>query len=128
MARLGRKILNTLITLSAISCMAIVFVSFSADFHKVRFVPRNSEPAHFQHGASLWGKFYAEGTCDYELLTVMDRWVPGVMLGLLVWGESCVMTWQARRKQSMEGWCRHCGYDLRATPHRCPECGALPHQ
>jgi hypothetical protein len=34
--------------------------------------------------------------------------------------------YRAWRRTMPKGICHHCGYDLRATPERCPECGMVP--
>ncbi len=31
-----------------------------------------------------------------------------------------------RKRAAHDGCCRQCGYDLRATPTKCPECGSIP--
>jgi hypothetical protein len=36
--------------------------------------------------------------------------------------------WRRNWKMKQPGLCVVCGYDLRATPERCPECGAVPDQ
>jgi hypothetical protein len=47
--------------------------------------------------------------------------------GLFALSLGCLAASRAvRPRRRLSGYCSVCGYDLRATPDRCPECGAFP--
>ena len=44
---------------------------------------------------------------------------------LILFSITPLIRWRMGRRVVAAGVCRQCGYDLRATPERCPECGAV---
>jgi hypothetical protein len=54
-------------------------------------------------------------------------WMPCWFIELLAMILPAVWLYRWRRRRRIRpGYCRTCGYDLRATPGRCPECGTTP--
>lgn len=53
---------------------------------------------------------------------IVPIWMPLAILSVLLYVQR--RRWLPHRRP--EGACAVCGYDLRATPDRCPECGAIP--
>jgi hypothetical protein len=56
----------------------------------------------------------------WQARAVVPFWLPTAALGLLP-------AWRLARRgrRRLPGACQSCGYDLRASPGRCPECGAV---
>lgn len=63
------------------------------------------------------------GALDYLNVdaTVVPAW--GLLAVTTVLPAVKVFAWMGRRRRRARGLCPSCGYDLRATPARCPECG-----
>jgi hypothetical protein len=55
---------------------------------------------------------------------IVPLWLPALLLAT----PTVVTLWSRRRRkaEARAGLGPACGYDLRATPDRCPECGAVP--
>ena len=76
-------------------------------FKYVHFV--NPQPGLPPHGAGY--------------LLIFPMWLPTVAFAALPAVRFVQRT--RRRRRTQLGLCRACGYDLRASPERCPECGAI---
>jgi len=60
----------------------------------------------------------AQNFTNYGVL--FPHWSAALLSGAVAW-----LCYRRRRSFGV-GRCSACGYDLRATPDRCPECGKIP--
>ena len=71
---------------------------------------------------------FTSGGRDVTMFIPLHYWqlaIPYWLLTLLTAIPTALLlrTRQRQRARRQQGQCRNCGYDLRASPDRCPECG-----
>lgn len=86
-------------------------------------------PFWFGHGHQTLITIRALGPSQAVFLGGFDLFTIPIWFVMVVFAIAPTIVWtraHRRRVRIRDGICVKCGYDLRATPDRCPECGTVP--
>jgi len=141
-----RGILNLLAVISLVPCLANAglwaFSYFSGGRSSQRYVHSGRFNVAVGHGSihaesypslparpkvhywqtMLFTLLYGTIANRWFFYTLMPLWMPTALFAAF----PIIRLAQRYRTLPTAGLCASCGYDLRATPDRCPECGAVP--
>jgi hypothetical protein len=117
MKRAGRWLFNFAAAVSAGMCAATI-----VDWMLWGEAKSTFGMARLRHDAST-AEFFSRLAVDlvpYWAVVLATLFLP------LFWLLSYTLNWHDHRRRYRVGMCGNCGYDLRATPDLCPECGTIP--
>jgi hypothetical protein len=98
-------------------------VSDHAEFRVDAWPPSPWPTNRWGFGGYLYRRLGQHGDEGSDSKWTLPWWLPAGAASVLPTFR-CIATLR-RRRLRRRGLCERCGYDLRATPDRCPECGAV---
>jgi hypothetical protein len=87
---------------------------------RVRYIAAEFQKFGFDYGSYARDSYYGGPT----RFATVPYWAAEALPAAL--GAGAARRAMTLRRRRREGMCPSCGYDLRATPDRCPECGRTP--
>jgi hypothetical protein len=115
--RFGRYILNTLTVLS-LALFAITAFHWGRAEWRMRETIADLRASANSNVTYTFHHYRARSGPHPAVLLLLEAMLPGFWAAQVLY--------RRRKARRQVGRCRKCGYDLRATPDRCPECGMIP--
>ncbi len=75
----------------------------------------------FEDWTTCWKPTRSQGSTFFRPVILVPLWIPTVLFAAMFWWSFLPL--RRRRKRKKLSLCLKCGYDLRGSKDRCPECG-----